>query len=43
MTDSEKPEGTIEDADGVVVDEDGEVKMEMERIELADGEESSQE
>lgn len=43
MTDSEKPEGDLEDADGVTVDADGDPEVDMESIELSEGDESSDE
>jgi hypothetical protein len=43
MTDSEKPEGDIRDADGVSVDEDGNIEVKMESLELSDGSDDSEE
>ena len=40
MSDSEKPEGDLSEADGVTDGE--EPKAEMERVELSDGEESEE-
>lgn len=41
MTDSEKPEGDIEDAEGVTLDEEGNAEIEMDTLELGEGEEGS--
>lgn len=43
MTDSEKPEGDIRDADGVSVDEDENIEVKMESLELSDGSDDSEE
>jgi len=41
MTESEKPEGDLKDAEGVGVDKDGNVEMKMETLELSDGSEAA--
>lgn len=43
MTDSEKSEGDIKDADGISVDEDGNIEVQMESLELSDGSKDSDE